>query len=619
MTKKIIALVLFVAMLVALVPVASATPAWTKNNQGYYTRTQAEVIYGTTDPIWYAKAVSEALTASGNVIGTYGSGTGVKVEITEGAAKTTVKISGDYSTLQPYYYDYTGNTSAYGKAVKIPFKVTTAPVKTEYDPDTGALATYRENRRVEVTTDSYLNGGTTYYAAYTVGNDRIYYLNFLLQEGGNKGSYYIKYQNLDSYEIAVEFVDTDRIDVNNAYAAKLEVVGLAGLHTDNFRAEYENGEYVEPKKANNYKGYYENGTLTFYIAAMTKEDREKIWSTGITEKTGSLSGAQISDETWNAILDELEDGWYIDFSHTIYYKYFIADPTRDEMVVRLKAYDRNGVVYAPGTVVLVKNEGKWTDFGANYAEYNEEMLGYSEKFVNVDGKATYLVDRDGCIAFKMTGIGRFAHDAKGKFDTDVAFYRKTVSEDITLQFVKTTNGEETNVTFDLVFQNIDRTTSGITLLAEEMEVVVGDTVQIPYIVDNPYALSTALKSVWVSTNDKVISVTDEDEGYIKAKAVGKAYVYCTDAAGKVKLVIVNAVAQKTEDVPEVVVPDTVKYVVTASRLNFREGPGTSYKSLGLIDRNTVVEGIETTTNGWVKVSYNGKEGYCSGKYLAEIN
>ena len=596
MTKKIIALVLFVAMLVALVPMASAVaPSWADDV------TKADVLTDSAE--WYAKAVPEAFASK---IGEYNGGSGLKVEINEGAKKTTIKLTGNYDELQAYYYDYTGNTSAYGKAVKIPFKVI-------------------DNQGFDVTGNSYVNGGAAYYAAMInpTTNTKVYYLNFALQAGGNKGSYYIKYQQNDSYEIAVEFVDSDGISAKEGVTAKLEVVGLAGLQVDNFRAEYENGAYVAPAKKNNYKGYYENGTLTFYIAAMTKADREKIWWTGVTEHTGTLTGQQISDSTWNQIWSELEgkDGYYwdVDFEKTLYYKYITMDRNKEDMIVRLKAYDRNGVVYAPGTIVLVKDEGDWTDFGFDYIEYNEEMLGYSEKFVNVDGKATYLVDREGCIAFRFFGISRFALDATGKFDTDVAFYKKTVSENITLQFVKTNSGEETNVTFDVVFQNIDRTTSGITLLAEEMEVVVGDTVQIPYIVDNPYALSTALKSVWVSTNEKVIAVTDEDEGYIKAKSAGKAYVYCTDAAGKVKLVIVNAVAQKTEPTPEVVTPATTKYVVTASRLNFREGPATSYKSLGLIERNTVVEGVEAAANGWIKVSYKGQVGYCSGKYLAEIN
>lgn len=594
MTKKIIALALFVAMLVALVPVASAA------------YTDVNILTG-PDEIWYAKAVNEKLAASGNIIGVYGSGKGVAVKLSgEDGKKIDITITGKYSDLQSYYYDYTGNTSVYGKAVKIPFEVL-------------------DSNLVDVTANSTVNGGTTYYAGYiTAGGDRVYYLNFALVEGGNSATYRIKYQNNDSYTVNVKFVDSDGITTTNGTAAKLEVIGIAGLQKNNFRAEYANGSYVEPSSANSYKGYYDDGTLTYYIAAMTKTDRTAIYETGLTQKTGTtpymLSPTEIA-----AIIASLGEGEYVQpgsFSSSAYYTYYITDPTRGEMTARLKAFDENGVAYPAGTIVLLKDKG--TLYAAStdgYSDWNEDYLGYSEKFVNVDGKATYLVDRDNAFAFTVRGIVWFSMSAGSKTSNDnVYLYKKTMAKDIVLQFVKTNTGAEQSVKFDLVFQNIDRTTSGLTLLAEEMEVVVGDTVQIPYIIDNPYALSTALKSPWVSTNDKVVAVTDDDEGYIKAKAAGKAYVYCTDAAGKVKLVIVNAVATATTTPPvEVVTPSVTKYVVTASRLNFREGPATSYKSLGLIERNTVVEGVEAPANGWVKISYKGQVGYCSGKYLAEID
>lgn len=58
------------------------------------------------------------------------------------------------------------------------------------------------------------------------------------------------------------------------------------------------------------------------------------------------------------------------------------------------------------------------------------------------------------------------------------------------------------------------------------------------------------------------------------------------------------------------------YVVTASSLNYRSGPGTSYKKLG-----TLKKGFEiyrgTVTKGWLKFSYNSKTCYCSTKYLTK--
>lgn len=58
------------------------------------------------------------------------------------------------------------------------------------------------------------------------------------------------------------------------------------------------------------------------------------------------------------------------------------------------------------------------------------------------------------------------------------------------------------------------------------------------------------------------------------------------------------------------------YVVTASSLNYRSGPGTSYRKLG-----TLKKGFEiykgTVTKGWLKFSYNSKTCYCSTKYLTK--
>lgn len=60
------------------------------------------------------------------------------------------------------------------------------------------------------------------------------------------------------------------------------------------------------------------------------------------------------------------------------------------------------------------------------------------------------------------------------------------------------------------------------------------------------------------------------------------------------------------------------FKVTASALNMREGPGTEYRSLGLIYRNEVVQRLDTSDDGkWyqVKRSYDGFTGWASKDYL----
>lgn len=59
---------------------------------------------------------------------------------------------------------------------------------------------------------------------------------------------------------------------------------------------------------------------------------------------------------------------------------------------------------------------------------------------------------------------------------------------------------------------------------------------------------------------------------------------------------------------------TKYYVVTASALNVRTGPSTSYKKLGTLPNGHRIDN-GTFVNGWLKFNYNGKDGYCSGKYL----
>ena len=56
-------------------------------------------------------------------------------------------------------------------------------------------------------------------------------------------------------------------------------------------------------------------------------------------------------------------------------------------------------------------------------------------------------------------------------------------------------------------------------------------------------------------------------------------------------------------------------VVTANSVNFRTGPSTSYSSMGKLNKGTEV-GFISESNGWSKISYNGKVGYMSSQYLS---
>lgn len=59
------------------------------------------------------------------------------------------------------------------------------------------------------------------------------------------------------------------------------------------------------------------------------------------------------------------------------------------------------------------------------------------------------------------------------------------------------------------------------------------------------------------------------------------------------------------------------YKYTSSNLNYRNGPGTSYKVLTTIPIGTKVKMAEDCACDWIKVHYNGTIGYVSSKYLTD--
>jgi uncharacterized protein YgiM (DUF1202 family) len=56
--------------------------------------------------------------------------------------------------------------------------------------------------------------------------------------------------------------------------------------------------------------------------------------------------------------------------------------------------------------------------------------------------------------------------------------------------------------------------------------------------------------------------------------------------------------------------------ITTQDVNFREGAGTKYQSLGVIPNGTEIEVIESSGK-WTKIKYQGAEGYISTKFITE--
>jgi uncharacterized protein YraI len=67
---------------------------------------------------------------------------------------------------------------------------------------------------------------------------------------------------------------------------------------------------------------------------------------------------------------------------------------------------------------------------------------------------------------------------------------------------------------------------------------------------------------------------------------------------------------------QILLAQSVMYVNSSNGLNLREGPGTGYKTIANIPNGSRVDVI-STQGDWVKVEYDGKEGYVSRQYINE--
>jgi len=600
MSKKFIALVLFAAMLISMIPVANAQvdytgnyPAITVQQNGWYAGQNVEnnIVLDGTDYIG-----SRLLNGKDT--------TGLKVTVNyNGATKqdsnddyyVEVKLEGKYSELQPFYYTYLAQSGAMGYAVKIPVKL--------------AVKDVNGTEHTNIAQTSYIAGTLGQYCTYPGTAVDDLYITVPLTAADGTYEYRVWYANSARSYVKVVWDNTD----DNVSAAKntavptLTVVGVAGDQKENFRADFTQAQWKYEKfnttDANKTWVYYP-GTLKFDIAAMTETDRVSI----------------------------LEDNG-------------------NTMTIKVKALDKAGYTYPQGTIVTFQGE-------ANQNLY----LGSSDKFVTVNAEASYLIDNAGCFTMTFSGIRNFAwiagtgnltafdwaisHDLtddqikeyKALDDGNVYLYtlvsgglkgiennkyNNVVDGAFVLRFAYGNTAEELG--FNLKFQNVARSKSGITLLSDVITVKVGDQCGIPYIVDNPMAMYQDLKVNWKIVNtgiaDFVDNGTDTDgadnkDMVIKGKKVGTTYAFCTDQVDDVELVIINVVPADYVETPVVEEVEVgTKYVVTASKLNVREGASTSFKKVGSLTRNPVVTGTEVEGSVWVKLNDGG---YVHGKYLAEV-
>lgn len=113
----------------------------------------------------------------------------------------------------------------------------------------------------------------------------------------------------------------------------------------------------------------------------------------------------------------------------------------------------------------------------------------------------------------------------------------------------------------------------------------------------------------IDVNGSVVTGTREGVAYITASYTTKNGKTYNTSSMKI------TVTGKTADDVVPPVNNATKYVVTASTLNVRKGPGTSYAKAGTLSYGATVE-VVSISNGWAKLS-NGN--YVSAQYLRAEN
>ena len=131
--------------------------------------------------------------------------------------------------------------------------------------------------------------------------------------------------------------------------------------------------------------------------------------------------------------------------------------------------------------------------------------------------------------------------------------------------------------------------------------------------------STSYKSLGTVKRDEVVEELDvsSDGDWVKIKRYSDGLI---GWSSKSYLILTTAPSPLPTDPPPTEPPPTTTtwYVVNASALNVREGPSTSYKSLGTVKRNEVVEELDVSADGvWAQIKRysDGLVGWSSKAYL----
>ncbi|WP_237981383.1 SH3 domain-containing protein [Bacillus thuringiensis] len=115
-------------------------------------------------------------------------------------------------------------------------------------------------------------------------------------------------------------------------------------------------------------------------------------------------------------------------------------------------------------------------------------------------------------------------------------------------------------------------------------------------------------------NGQTLQVTGVENGWLKIKHNGRT--------GYVSSEYVNFIKGGTPSIPETSNPSTGAtvgdYYVNVNMLNVRSGAGANHGVIGALSKGIKVQ-VLFEQNGWLKINYNGKNGYVSSKFLSKTS
>jgi len=127
---------------------------------------------------------------------------------------------------------------------------------------------------------------------------------------------------------------------------------------------------------------------------------------------------------------------------------------------------------------------------------------------------------------------------------------------------------------------------------------------------------TSYKSLGSLKKNQSIKVTGKtSNGWYRFSYKGKTGYVSGKYLTAQKTIVKSAASTKPKSSGIKVSSASGTYRVTASTLYVRSGNSTSYSKVGSVTRGTKVKVTGKTSNGWYRISYKGKAGYVSGKYL----